>query len=327
MTIRIGLIGAGRMGANTHAPAITVREDVAISAVYDPLPAAAQVVRDKYNAAICESAEALAARADVDAVMICSPTYTHIEGIRATAKTGKPIFCEKPLCRSLAEADEILKLLKGYQAPVTVGFVRRFGAGQRKFYEIATSGVLGPLRIATAEMMLGVFKRQEGDWFADFARSGGMILDMFIHHFDLFNWLFGMPRRVYAQSTLLSREQPEPADYVSGTMTFRNGVICNLNGGWLRFGRSNNYMDVYGDNGCVSYKWGAPEVTLILKGQEPVVYKTPEPLPVFQAEDNVWLDAILGKGKVKVTLEDGVNAVKVALALIESAQSNRVIEL
>ena len=327
MAIRIGLIGAGRMGATTHAPAITVREDVAITAVYDPLPAAAQGVRDKYHAAVCASAPELAARADVDAVMICSPTFAHIEGIRATAKTGKPLFCEKPLCRSLAEADEVLRLLKGYQAPVTVGFVRRHGVGQQKFHEIVASGVLGRLRIATAEMMFGAFKRLEGDWFVDFARSGGMALDMFIHHFDLFNWSFGMPQRVYAQSSLLSRAQAEPADYISGTMTFRNGVICNLSGGWQRFGRSNNYMDVYGENGCVSYKWGVPEVTLTLKGQDPVVYKTPDPLPVFQAEDNVWLDAILGKGKVKVTVADGVNAVKVALALIESAQSNRVIEL
>ena len=274
MAIRIGLIGAGGW-ANACAGDYGSRTTV-ISAVYDPLPAAAQVVRDKYQAVICESAEALAARADVDAVMICSPTYTHIEGIRATAKTGKPIFCEKPLCRSLAEADEILKLLKGYQAPVTVGFVRRFGAGQQKFYEIVASGVLGPLRIATAEMMLGVYKRQEGDWFADFALSGGMILDMFIHHFDLFNWSFGTCRsECMRKAPCSAASSPEPADYVSGTMTFRNGVICNLSGGWLRFGRSNNYMDVYGDNGCVSYKWGAPNVTLTLKGQEPVIYETP----------------------------------------------------
>lgn len=327
MAIRIGLIGAGRMGATTHAPAIATRQDVSITAVYDPQPAAAQAVKDKYNAAMCASAVELAGRADVDAVMVCSPTYAHIEGIRAAAKTGKPIFCEKPLCRSLAEADEILALLKGYRAPVTVGFVRRHGVGQQKFHEIVASGVLGTLRSATADMTFGAFKRLDGDWFADFPRSGGMALDMFIHHFDLFNWSFGLPRRVYAQGTLLSRSQPEPADYISGTMTFRNGVICNLSGGWLRFGRSNNFMEVYGDNGCVSYKWGVPEVVVNLKGQEPIVYKTPDPLPVFQAEDNVWLDAVLGQGKVKVTVEDGVNAVKVALALIESAQSNRVIEL
>jgi predicted dehydrogenase len=327
MAIRIGLIGAGRMGARTHAPAITQRQDVAITAVYDPLPAAAQVLKDQYGAELCASAAELASRADVDAVMICSPTFVHIEGIRAVAKTGKPIFCEKPLCRSLAEADEIQRLLKDYPAPVTVGFVRRYSTAQQKFQEIVASGVLGPLRSASAEMLFGAFKRLEDDWFADFERSGGMILDMFIHHFDLLNWLFGLPQRVYAQGSLLNREQAEPADYMSGTLTFPNGVICNLNGSWHRVGRSSNYLEVFGDYGCVSHQWGVAEVKVTLKEQEPVIHQVPETLPVFQAEDNCWLDAILGKGEVKVTLEDGIAAVKVALALIESAQRHRVVEL
>lgn len=71
------------------------------------------------------------------------------------------------------------------------------------------------------DLPLGMYRREYGDWFTDFDKCGGVIVDMLAHHVDLANWFFGKPERVYADGMLLDPAQKEPSDMVDGIITYK----------------------------------------------------------------------------------------------------------
>ncbi len=323
--LKVGLIGAGRMG-QAHCGELAKLPDVKLTAVYDPQSSAADNMTAKYGLKKYGSARELAA-ADVDAVLVCSPSDCHAEGVLAVLAAGKHLFCEKPLCRTLAEAEQIMAAARNARGSITIGFVRRHVPALRKFKQFLDAGLIGRPRLAHIDLMLGAYRRQPGDWFADFARCGGAILDMLAHGIDLENWFFGEPERVYADALLLAPELPEPADYVSATVTYRNRVICNVNCGWQRFGRSGDLLEVYGDEGSLAYHWGAENLIHYPKGAEK---RELAPGPAGAASPlHLQMQSLVEKIRAgqppEVGLADGYASLKVALGMIQSVQEKRVV--
>ena len=95
MTVRFGLLGAGRIG-KVHAKAVTGDANAALVAVADAMAPAAQAIADQYGCEV-RSIDAILAAKDIDAVVICTPTDTHADLIEAFVKAGKAVFCEKPI--------------------------------------------------------------------------------------------------------------------------------------------------------------------------------------------------------------------------------------
>ena len=124
MTIKFGLLGAGRIG-KVHAKAITGDANAKLVAVADAFPAAAKGIADQYGCEI-RTVEAILAAKDIDAVVICTPTDTHADLIEAFAKAGKAIFCEKPIDLNIDRVKACLKVVRETKAILMVGFNRRF---------------------------------------------------------------------------------------------------------------------------------------------------------------------------------------------------------
>ena len=261
--IKFGIIGAGRLGS-THAANIEKHEEAVLAAVYDINPAKAQAFNEKYGAVICQSADELAAMVDV--VLVASPSDCHLEGVTAAVKANKPVFSEKPFCRFAEEADAYRELFKNYDKTYGIGFVRRHMAKTQIAKKLLEDNTIGELKFCNVDLPFGAFKRMYDDWFADYDRSGGVILDMLAHHMDLANWFFGRPVRVYAQGMLLDKKQQLPSDYVSMTVTYENGVIVNMMCSWQRFGRSNEMMEIYGSEGAITLD-GSTDVKVIRLGE------------------------------------------------------------
>lgn len=338
--IRFGVIGAGRMG-NAHAQEIAaLGERARVSRVYDIRPEAAAEMSRKFGAAVAGSAAELADSPDVDCVLIASPTYCHAEVIRAAHRAHKAIFCEKALCRDWTTAQQLREELQGYDRLFTCGFVRRHMPKVQKARELIAAGVLGQLRYCNVDLPLGIFKRLPGDWFTDFELSGGVIVDMLAHHVDLANLFFGRASRVYADGLLLDPAQPLPADYVASVVTYDNGVICNLNCSWWRFGRTGERMEIVGDLGCILLD-GEDELLLQYRDGEPhrvavggtAAEKALEEVNIGNAlaRQMTALVTALEKGGTQAaplpTLADGCNSLEVALAMIESVRTRQAVTL
>lgn len=339
--VKFGVIGAGRMG-NVHASNLAAldecKNDVQIAAVYDPKPEAAQAMHEKYGAEICGGPDEVAAKADC--VIVSAPTYTHQDGVRATIAAGKDLFCEKPLCRDFRQADELLALGRDYKKLFAIGFVRRHMYKAMKLKELLRQNFLGKIRFCNVDLPFGGFKRLNDDWFTHYDKSGGVIMDMLAHHVDLSNWYFGPAARVYAQGDMLDTTQPLPADHVASVVTYKNGVICNFMCNWQRFGRSGELMEIYGEKGALVMD-GKPDLTYYPAGGEKQTISAGN-APQASGDGVTEVNVVDGyarqmlnlykymKGDHSVpfpVLQDGYNSLMIAKAMMESATSNKVVEL
>ena len=330
-----GIIGCGRMGKN-HAKSISTGTDGKIVAVYDPKPEAAAFMHETYGAEVMQNAEGVAAHPKVDCVIVTSPTYCHLEGVKATVKAHKHIFCEKPVDRTWEAALETERLVKHYDKLFTIGFVRRYLPKTRRLKALLDEGFLGRIRFCNVDLPLGAFKRLYGDWFADFDKSGGVCIDMLAHHVDLCNWFFGTPDRIYADGMLLDQTQTLPSDHVASVVTYENGVICNLMCNWQRFGRSGEVMEIYGEKGALSMDSSNDLTYYPLGGEKQVI--SLEEIQHSLGEQNVnvasgyllemqELNAALdGKTALpKPSIQDGMNSLRVGLKMIDSIRSRQVV--
>ena len=192
--LAIGLIGAGRLG-RVYARDLASRiAETKLVAVADPVEAVAKEVAAEFDVPK-HYADPLALIDDpaVDAVVIVSPTHTHRELVIAAAGRKKPTFCEKPPALSLDEVAEMQDAISKSGMFLQMGFMRRFDAGYASAKRQIEEGRIGtPL----------VFKSTSRDPFrpsleyANPKSSGGMLLDMGIHDFDLARWFMGEVRTV-----------------------------------------------------------------------------------------------------------------------------------
>jgi myo-inositol 2-dehydrogenase/D-chiro-inositol 1-dehydrogenase len=176
VSVRIGVIGVGRIGS-MHAQLLAQRvPGASLGAVYDAVPDAARTIAEPLGATAAGSVEALLASPDVDAIAICTSTDTHADLIVAAAEAGKPIFCEKPVSLDLAEVDRALAAVGRAGVPFQIGFNRRFDPGHAA---VAAADVGEP-------HIVRISSRDPAPPPLAYVRvSGGIFLDMTIHDFDM----------------------------------------------------------------------------------------------------------------------------------------------
>jgi myo-inositol 2-dehydrogenase/D-chiro-inositol 1-dehydrogenase len=120
MTVRFGLLGAGRIG-KVHAKAVSGNADARLVAVADAFPVAAEAIAGAYGCEV-RTIDAIEAAGDIDAVVICTPTDTHADLIERFARAGKAIFCEKPIDLDAERVRACLKVVSDTKAKLMVGF-------------------------------------------------------------------------------------------------------------------------------------------------------------------------------------------------------------
>ncbi|MDR1808603.1 MAG: inositol 2-dehydrogenase [Propionibacteriaceae bacterium] len=183
--VNIAVIGAGRIGA-IHAANVAAHPDTNLLWVADPVAGAAERVAAPLGAkATLDAAEALADPA-VEALVICSPTPTHVELILAGVQAGKAVLCEKPVDLDLARARQCLATVEAAGGKVMIGFNRRFDPTFAEVNARVAAGEIGRLEQVT------IISRDPNPPSAAYvATSGGMFKDMTIHDFDMARFFLG----------------------------------------------------------------------------------------------------------------------------------------
>ncbi len=189
MALRVGLIGAGRMGKVFAGVLAFGVAEVDLAALAEPNPEAARETASRYAIPDCYSDyREILDRKDIEAVVIVTPTATHAEIIQAAAQAGKHIFSEKPLSQTLADCDAAITAVEQAGVKLQLGFMRRFDPAYRAAKEKIDAGAIGH------PVVFHAISRDPKRTSLEFARrenSGGLILDMGVHDFDLARWLMG----------------------------------------------------------------------------------------------------------------------------------------
>ncbi|GIT92001.1 inositol 2-dehydrogenase [Jannaschia pagri] len=216
---RFGVLGAGRIG-QVHARAIAATPGAVMTAIADPLEAAAQAAVDAYGGEI-RTLDAIIDAGDVDAVVICTPTDTHADLIERAARAGKAIFCEKPIDLDLARVRACLGVVEETGATLMLGFNRRYDPDFMALKAIVDGGRIGPVETVT------ITSRDPGPPPGEYiTRSGGMFRDMTIHDFDIARWMLGEePESVLAvASNLVDPEIGALGDIDTATVILRTAT-------------------------------------------------------------------------------------------------------
>jgi UDP-N-acetylglucosamine 3-dehydrogenase len=326
--LKVGLIGAGTMG-RTHGSAYKQMPDVQLIGVCDVGPVEPKTFAEELQTRSFPSVEAML-DAGPQVVDICVPTPWHKECALAAAKAGCHVICEKPLARTLEDAREIITACETAGVKLFPAHVLRFFPQYATAKQLIDNGAIG--KPAAVRTFRGDgFPQGFNDWYADFEKSGGLVLDMIIHDFDWLRWCFGPVERVFAKG--LAARVHEHRDYALVTLRMRSGPIAHVEGTWTHPGGFEAKLEVVGDAGMIEFAGSATDpVHLRLRteaggpGGVPVPESPLEVDPYF-AELRHFLDCLQSGAEPIVTPEDGYRALEISLAALESIQTGRVVTL
>ena len=331
MTINLGIIGAGRVG-RLHASTLTTRIPGAkVLVIADVLEAAAKSAASDYGIRDFSTDPAeLFNSGEIDAILICSSTDTHCRFIIEAAKAGKPIFCEKPIAFDLSEIDEALGVVAEQGVQLQVGFNRRFDSNHARLKQAISSGEIGDPHT----MM--VISRDPSPPPIDYIKvSGGLMMDMMIHDFDMCRFLLGEVEEMYA----IGDVKIDPAigeagdiDTAKVMLRFENGAIGTIENSRQAVYGYDQRVEVFGSKGAATTgNWHPNAVTISdaesVRRDLPLHFFVERYFDSYVTEMVAFVDAIENGKPVPVVGNDGRAPVVMAMAGMRSMAENRPVRL
>jgi predicted dehydrogenase len=265
--------------------------------------------------------------AGVDAVVVAVPTPYHRPVTELAAAHGKHVFCEKPIARSLADAEAMVAACDRAGVRFMVGHVCRFFPEFVRIREVLRAGTLGQIGLVRASRV-NAHPREEQRWFRDLAASGGLIVDLMIHDLDTLRWYFGDVERVFAHGLSYTPYQ-QTSDYALAVLRFANGVIAHVEGSWAH-GFWRTTMEIAGEHGIVRHD-GEASAPIRIERKSPT-YQDPLITRVGAFSDSPYraelqhFFACLADGTPFVSEgSDAVRTLEVALAVLASVRTGQPI--
>ena len=251
-TVRLGLIGAGRIGT-VHAENLARRVPGAdLVAVADiRLEAAERCAKSLDGASAYEDHRILLDRQDVQAVLVCTSTDAHVQIVEDAARAGKHVFCEKPIDFDLARIDRALGAVEETGVKFQVGFNRRFDASFKRARELIVAGRIGEPHI------LRITSRDPEPPTVQYVKvSGGLFMDMTIHDWDMARYMIADEvEQIYAVGAVLVDPEIGRAgdiDTAIATLRFRRGVLGSIDNSRKAVYGYDQRVEVFGSDGVVS---------------------------------------------------------------------------
>lgn len=328
--MKIGIVGVGFMGT-THAVgwANTPAEIVGFTA---ETQTEADKLAKQYQANVYASIDEMLP--NVDVVDICSPTHLHHEMALKAAAAGKHIVCEKPLARTTQQAQEMINTCRKAGVQLLVAHVVRFFPEYALAHWAVIEGQIGKPGVIRLHRGSYRPKKPAGNWFLDEAKSGGILMDLMIHDYDYARWLAGDVESVSARR--VTEAHPDaPIDYGLVILSHRSGALSHIAGAWAYPPPTfRTRLEIAGDRGLIEFdsEDTAPIQNLILKtgGSDSPDVGLPAS-PVSESPYTTQIKefyAVLADGKsTRVHATDGLAAVQIAEAALQSARTNQPVTL
>jgi predicted dehydrogenase len=325
--IKIGVLGAGHLG-KIHLKCIQSSEYLELVGFYDPDSENAQKVAETFNTQAFETPEDLMDAVDI--VDIVTPTVSHFRLAQLATQKSKHIFIEKPLTHTVEEAEELLKITREKGIKVQVGHVERFNPA---FLSLGNMP-MAPMFVEAHR--LATFNPRGTDV--------SVILDLMIHDIDLILHLVKSEvKEIHASGVAVVSATP---DIANARIEFKNGCVANLTASRMslkqmrkvRFFQPDAYisLDFLDKNAQIIRLFDKKDVSNTVQGDsfgeggnmmeletargtKMIEIQMPEPMNVnaIQMELETFAESIRENKPIKVTIEDGYRALKVAHRIIK----------
>lgn len=278
--------------------------------------------------------EALA-RADIDAVVIVTPTFLHCEIACLAAQNGKHIFLEKPMALNAAECRRINTAARQAKVALQIGFMRRFDEEFRRAKEALASGEMGRVMMIKST---GRGPGGPGPWMYDLRKSNGIVAEVNSHDLDTLRWLTGQEfQRVFAQGHNFKcpearKDWPDFYDNVMAQLSFPDGSMGTVDGTCPAHYGYDARVEVLCENGVLFI--GSAEQTGytrinrdgVVLGQAVKSWRTLFK-DAYLAEMEHFVDCIRNEKTPNVTGVDGMRAVEAVVAINQSIRTSQPVDL
>jgi myo-inositol 2-dehydrogenase/D-chiro-inositol 1-dehydrogenase len=330
--LRFAVLGVGRIG-KIHAANLATRIPRAeVVALADPVPdaLAAAASRLGIRRTFADYRQALELP-DVDAVAVCTPTDTHYQILLDAASARKHIFCEKPVALEIEKIRHVNQHVAACGVQMMVAFNRRFDPNFAKVHELVQAGKIGVPHVVR------ITSRDPAPPPESYIRSsGGIFLDMTIHDFDMARFLVGSEViEVFARAAVLVDPMFERAgdwDTAVTLLSFASGALGAIDNSRKAVYGYDQRVEVFGSQGMVAVSNNTPDTHVLFDSTGahaslPLYFFMERYTESYLREMQAFVDAVLDGKPVPVTGEDGLAAVRIALAAARSARERRPVKL
>jgi predicted dehydrogenase len=229
--IRLGLVGLGKMGLS-HLSIFRAHPEIDVVAACDSSSVVRNVLKKYADLRMFGDFDAMLAEAELDAVVIATPSESHAGFVRAALGRGLHVFCEKPFTLDASESTELARLGEERGLVTQVGYHNRFVGPFREVRALIDAGAIGEITHGLVEAYGPVvLKPQGGTWRSRRNAGGGCLYDYAAHAIDLMIWYLGEPQGV--GGTILNQVfSSEIDDEVSSTIYFSGGTSGQVSANW-----------------------------------------------------------------------------------------------
>ena len=328
--LKMAVLGCGRIG-KMHADNIALHDRTELVGVFDVHAPAAKEVAEKHGVDVFETAAAAITSKQVEALLIATPTPTHVDMIEQAVTAGKAVLCEKPIDLDLARVNALQQRIAGKDVPIMLGFQRRFDPGHAAAEQAARNGEIGELHQV-------IITSRDPGMAADayIETSGGIFRDMTIHDLDLARFMLGEEvTTVCAHGSRLVdpalMQRCDDYDTVAVTLITKSGkqaVITNSREAVYGYDQR---VELFGSKGMVisenhrdhdMSKHLATATNVSAPLQHFFIERYDK---AFNAEIGFFVDAVKDGADIPIGLEDGRLALLLADACCKSIAEGRSI--
>lgn len=328
--LKFAVAGLGRIG-KIHLENLLQMNNIEVVAVMDPMEEPRTYAKNKNISFIASTFKEMLAITDLDAVVICSPTNTHADYVELAAKSGKHIFCEKPLDLSLDRVVEVLDVQKENNVKLMLGFNRRFDKEFKKVQQLVKNGEIGEPHIVKITS-----RDPKAPPVSYIKKSGGLFLDMTIHDFDMARFVVGKEvEEVYAKGAVLI----DPAIGEAGdidtaviTLTYTDGTIAIIDNSREAAYGYDQRIEVFGSKGMVQANNNFHDSHLLytsqgIQGALPLHFFLERYAEAHKTEMSDFVKSLETGEEIPVDGEDGKLSLIIGLAAIKSLQEKRPVKI
>lgn len=342
MKLRVAIVGCGSIAELRHAPEYALNPNVEIVAYYNPDKRKAEKLAQKYGGRVVDSYQEIMEDETIDAISDCSTNEMHHIISTTALQHGKHVLCEKPIATSLEGAELIVNAQKESRKILMIGHNQRFAQSHITAKGILKSGELG--RVLSFKTSFGhkgpeywSVDKSKATWFFNKERSGlGVAGDLGVHKIDLIRYLLDdeITEISALQGTLDKKDEEgnpvEVCDNMVSILKTANNVLGTASFSWTYYGDEDNSTILYCEKGIMKI-YDDPEYQIEISkiDGETIKYKQEELQTNYNQTSSglidAFVDSIINDSTPPVTGEDGLIALKIILAAIESAENGKKI--
>ena len=331
--MNVAIIGTG-LQCKRRAPVVQQGKDTKIKVVVGKNKGDANQLAKEFNCEASYDWKSVVERKDIDIVIVCTPPNLHAPISIAAMRAGKHVLCEKPLAKTVVEAQEMVRVARETKKILKCGFNHRHHPAVEEAKKLCDQGMLGKILFVRCRYGICARPEYEQEWRADPKQAaGGQLMEQGVHAIDLIRWFLGDLKEATGMlSNHYLKKMPLEDD---GMALFRskNGATALVHTSLAQWKNLFSF-EVFGEKGyaLVEGLGGSYGEEKLIRGKHDANAPFRDEITYFRGADKSWqeewdvfIKAIKEKKQPIGNAQDGLEAMRAADAVYQSEKEKRIV--